>query len=76
MLHEAAGRGIGLILLVGFVLLGVGCAKQLFPEDLPRSQYERYSQLRGDYRPMSERNAYGIEKPALRDRLRPLERTN
>jgi hypothetical protein len=59
-------------LTLGGVLLG-GCQKGLFPEGTPRSPYERYLTLRGDYRPPVEHDAYGVERPALRQRLRPLE---
>ncbi len=65
-------------LLLGIVIsaagLGLaGCNKALFPADSPRSQYQRYSQLRGQETPMTELDAAGIERPALRERLRPLD---
>lgn len=64
----AAGLG-----LLGLALgLSVGCARELFPDDLPRSPYERYQLLHNQARPKTEPDAYGIERPALRDRLRPL----
>ncbi len=50
-----------------------GCQKPLFPEDLPRTQYERYQTLRGKYRSAQEQNVYGGNQPALRERLAPLE---
>jgi hypothetical protein len=54
-------------------LLGaVGCQQPLFPEDAPRTPYERYMVLRGQYRPATEQDAYGQERPLLRERLRPL----
>jgi hypothetical protein len=49
-----------------------GCEKPLFPENQPRSPYDRYMVLRGNERSQSETNAYGGTQPALRDRLRPL----
>ncbi len=49
-----------------------GCAKQLFPEDTPRSPYERYQMLRGQDRPKTYVDVFGIERPALRERLKPL----
>jgi len=48
-----------------------GCEKALFPEELPRTQYERYDRLRGRYVPQDQRNAYGGAEPALRPRLTP-----
>ena len=48
-----------------------GCAKPLFPENLPRSPYERYSELRGGSAPQVIQTADG-ERPALRERLRPM----
>ena len=51
----------------------VGCHDPLFPDDVPRSPYERYSTLRGVDPTPTERNAYGIQQPALRKRLRPLQ---
>lgn len=50
-----------------------GCGRPLFPEDAARSPYERYMALRGDAAPQSEKNSYGREQPALRQRLRPMD---
>jgi hypothetical protein len=50
-----------------------GCAKELFPEDAPRSPYERFLTLRGKAPPMNETDAFGVENPALRSRLKPLD---
>ncbi|MCC7145211.1 MAG: hypothetical protein IT443_02060 [Phycisphaeraceae bacterium] len=61
------------ILLLAMLASLAGCSKALFPEDLPRSQYERYSTLRGRERPKKETNAFGREMPALRERLSPLD---
>lgn len=50
-----------------------GCTDTLFPENLPRSQYDRYSQLRGRDLPGTTAEApLGMEKQVLRERLRPL----
>lgn len=61
-----------MILSLAAVLLA-GCERGLFPEGTPRSPYERYMTLHGEYRPPVETDAYGIERPALRQRLRPLD---
>ena len=49
-----------------------GCQQGLFPQNTSRSPYERYLTLHGEYRPPVETDAYGIERPALRQRLQPL----
>lgn len=53
-------------------MVGGGCQRVLFTENLPRSQYQRYQELRGQERRTREIGLYGEEKPALRERLRPL----
>lgn len=59
-------------LVIGLFLLGLGgCEKPLFPEDLPRTQYERYDRLRGRYVPAQQTNRFGGTEPALRERLTP-----
>ncbi len=67
-----ARYGRCVILLVAAVA-ALGCQKPLFPENLPRTQYERYQTLRGKYRSAQEKNVYGGNQPALRERLAPLE---
>lgn len=59
---------IGLTLTLGTL----GCNKPLFPEDMPRSQYERYSQLRGRQRQAPDDERYGGDRSDLRERLKPL----
>jgi len=58
-----------------FLALGAampGCEKPLFPENAPRTPYDRYMVLRGQQRPATEEDAAGGERPALRQRLKPL----
>lgn len=50
-----------------------GCSTDPFDADLPRSQYDRYMALRGESRPKTQIDSYGHERPALRDRLTPLD---
>jgi hypothetical protein len=61
--------------MVGLMGLGAatlgGCEKPLFPETMPRTQYERYDRLRGRYIPSQQMNVYGGSEPALRERLSP-----
>ena len=54
---------------LGFGL--VGCEQALFPEGLPRTQFERYDRLRGRYVSPDQANKFGGSEPALRDRLSP-----
>ncbi|MCE9591219.1 MAG: hypothetical protein K8S99_11920 [Planctomycetes bacterium] len=70
--RTGAGTAVGLLLLA---VAGVaGCEKPLFPEDLPRSPYDRYMTLRGQRPPMNETGPTGSEQPALRERLKPMGR--
>lgn len=59
--------------LTAMALGTLGCQGALFPENEPRTQYERYDRLRGRYTPTERRNAFGQVEPALRDRLSPYE---
>lgn len=63
-------------LIAGGLVLGVlavgGCAKSLFPEDTPRSPYERYQMLRGQEAPKTYTDVFGVERPNIRERLKPL----
>lgn len=58
---------LALVALAGLA----GCEKPLFPDDLPRTQYERYDRLRGRYVPAQQSNRFGGTEPALRERLSP-----
>ena len=67
-------RWIFAIVLGGLLLAGgaAGCERPLFPETMPRTQYERYDKLRGQYSPRQEpRRRGGDPQPNLRQRLRP-----
>ena len=68
MAHWGFGAGV-----LSAAVFAWGCQKPLFPENLPRTQYERYQTLRGRHRPLHEQNVYGGNQPALRERLAPLE---
>lgn len=58
------------LMSAGLLMLG-GCEKRLFVENLPRTQFERYDRLRGNYVPTEKRDQYGRYQPALRERLQP-----
>lgn len=66
-------RAMGLVLLTIFACAGGGCGRALFPEEQPRSPYQRYNSLRGRNTQTTEMDAFGRERPNLRDRLRPLD---
>lgn len=59
--------------LIALALVGAlaGCEQQLFPENLPRNQYERYDRLRGRIIPNERFSPTGMPAPALRERLSP-----
>ena len=61
-------------LLLLAVLMLAACERALFPPTAQRTPYERYQVLHGKHRPVSETNVYGGEQPALRQRLKPLDR--
>lgn len=65
-------RPVTAMAAMAVVLLSGGCAKELFPEDTPRSPYERYQMLRGQDRPKTYTDVFGVERPAIRERLKPL----
>ncbi len=65
--------GLGFAVLVGWASALGGCEKALYPDGMTRTQYERYQTLRGEYRPPRKMTALGEERPALRERLAPLD---
>jgi hypothetical protein len=61
-----------LVVVVAVVPVG-GCQRAVFTDGTTRTQYERYQSLRGEYRPPRQMTALGDQRPALRQRLAPLE---
>lgn len=57
--------------LLGGMAQGGGCQKALFPDNTPRTQFERYDTLRGGAAPAEEPDVFGRPQPALRARLSP-----
>lgn len=49
----------------------VGCAKPLFPENAPRTQFEKFDSMRSGAAPAEEPDIFGRPQPALRARLTP-----
>lgn len=66
-------QGLWLAALGLAVVAGGGCQKALFVDGTTRTQYERYQSLRGEYRPPRQVTPLGEERPALRQRLAPLD---
>lgn len=52
-------------------LLACGCQKVLFPQNEPRTQYQKADTLRDRFTPLQEPDVFGNPKPALRARLAP-----
>jgi hypothetical protein len=50
--------------------LGAG-AKPLFPENAPRTQFEKFDSMRSGAAPAEEPDVFGRPQPALRARLTP-----
>jgi hypothetical protein len=48
-----------------------GCAKPLFPENAPRTQFEKFDSMRSGAPPKDEPDVFGTPQPALRARLAP-----
>jgi len=70
--YRSAAWILGLALGAGLLAAG-GCEPALFPENTPRTQYERFDRLRGHYRPAEQQGPQGDTEPALRRRLTPYE---
>lgn len=56
------------------VLVTVGCTQNPLSRDMARTPYGRYQALRGGEPPMEKPDTFGNMKPALRERLEPMER--
>lgn len=52
-------------------LIACGCQKVLFPQNEPRTQYQKADTLRDRFTPLQEPDVFGNPKPALRARLAP-----
>jgi hypothetical protein len=57
------------VMLGGLLTCIAGCEQVLFPEGLPRTQYERFDRMRGVYRPKETVGPTGNVQPDLRSRL-------
>jgi len=68
------------VLLPAFAVLlpafAVGCAKPLFPDNAPRTQFEKFDAMRSGAAPKEEPDVFGTPQPALRARLAPKTQGN
>ena len=48
-----------------------GCQKPLFPENAPRTQFEKFDTMRSGSAPTEGPDVFGATQPALRARLTP-----
>jgi hypothetical protein len=51
--------------------VAAGCQKPLFPENAPRTQFEKFDTMRSGAAPTEEPDVFGATQPALRARLTP-----
>ncbi len=59
------------VIVVGAGVAATGCAKPLFPENAPRTQFEKFDSMRSGAAPAEEPDIFGRPQPALRARLTP-----
>jgi hypothetical protein len=57
--------------LIGALCAASGCQKPLFPENAPRTQFEKFDTMRSGSAPTEEPDVFGTPQPALRARLTP-----
>lgn len=72
--HPRGSRAVRLACgasLAMVALAGLGCAKPLFPENAPRTQFEKFDSMRSGAAPTEEPDVFGRPQPALRARLTP-----
>ena len=48
-----------------------GCQKALFPQDAPRTQFDRYDRSRDAFAPPYIEDEFGRQRPNLQGRLSP-----
>ena len=59
------------VALIGALCAAPGCQKPLFPENAPRTQFEKFDTMRSGAAPTEEPDVFGATQPALRARLTP-----
>ena len=65
MIIRGAAALAGTLILLGTA----GCSKPLFDPTQPRSQYDRYDRIRGQFAPQYVEDEFGQRHPNLRGRL-------
>jgi hypothetical protein len=60
---------VGSLLAAWAMLVLTGCTKPLLTPEEPRSQYDRYDQIRAQRSPSYLEDEYGRRRPNLRGRL-------
>lgn len=68
-MRTVTARALSAVFACAAVGLGAGCYKPLFPKDAPRTPFERYERVRGEYIPLEQPDVFGNPQPALRARL-------
>lgn len=64
-------RGTCAVALVAMVMIVGGCREPLFPNDEPRTQFDRYDLSRGQFEPQFVEDEFGRREPNLKGRLSP-----
>ena len=64
-------RPAALSLALAALVAAMGCQKPLFPENAPRTQFEKFDTMRSGAAPTEEPDVFGATQPALRARLTP-----
>lgn len=70
--NAAMTRLLSLLFIALAAMPGLGCEQALFPPNLPRSQFERYTYQREGFTPQQEETVFGGTEIDLRSRLRPM----
>lgn len=60
---------VGTLVAAWVTLILTGCSKPLLTPEEPRSQYDRYDQIRAQRSPSYLEDEYGRRRPNLRGRL-------
>lgn len=72
--HLRFARGVRCS-VIGVAVIGLfslnGCVKPLFPNQAPRTQYDRYDAVRNQHSPQYVEDEFGRRVPNLRGRLTP-----
>lgn len=67
--RRQTAKVVALGLVGGVLLVTIGCTEPLFSENQPRTQYDRYDQIRGQHVPQYTEDEFGQRHPNLQGRL-------